>query len=284
MLRIILMLLGFVATANAVAAPAVVQLLQAPVWRLHEGARTPLKPGEALLAGDSVVTGAGARLVIGLAEGSTVKLGENAELTLTELLAPAQESGVFKGFLNVVRGAFRFTTTVVGRQRDIRTRIGTVTIGIRGTDVWGKHEESRDFVVLLEGRISIERDGQSVTLDQAQSLYMAPAGQASLPVAAVDPEDLGRWAQETEPQAASGQRDAQGRYRLMFPLAATQAQAQRFFERLADAGYGAELASAAPDVWRVSMGGYTSEAEAQAGAAAVAAALGGARPWLSLDP
>lgn len=284
--RSILALLCFFVTANAVAAPAVVRALQAPAWHLHEGARNALRPGDELLAGDSVATGAGARLVIELAEGSTIKLGQNAELALTQLLAPAQESGVFKGFLNVVRGAFRFTTTVVGRQRDIRTRIGSATIGIRGTDVWGKHEEARDFVVLLEGQISIERDGQSVTLDQAQSLFMAPTGQASLPVAPVDPADLVRWAQETEPQAATGQRDVHGRYRLMFPLAANQAQAQRFFERLAVAGYGGELAGLSPAAsngWRVSIGGYTNEAEAQAGAAAVAAAIGSARPWLSLD-
>ena len=286
MLRALLALLCLLVTVNVLAAPAMARLLQAPVWRLHEGARTPLRPGDELLAGDSVVTGPGARLVIELAEGSTVKLGENAELALTELLAPAQESGLFKGFFDVVRGAFRFTTTVVGRQREIRTRIGTATIGIRGTDVWGKHEDTRDFVVLLEGQISIERDGQSLTLDQAQSLFMAPSGHPSLPVAPVDPADLGRWAQETEPQAASGQRNVLGRYRLMLPLAPTQALAQSLFERLSLAGYGGELASAATDPrsgWRVSIGGYTDEAQAQAGAAGVAAALGITRPWLSLD-
>ena len=286
MLRIILALWCLLVMVNAVAAPAVVRLLQAPAWRVHEGARSALRPGDELTAGDNVVTGAGARLLIDLAEGSTVKLGENAELALAELIAPEHERGLFKGFLDVVRGAFRFTTTVVGRQRDIRARIGSATIGIRGTDVWGKHEDARDFVVLLEGRISIERDGQSVTLDQAQSLYMAPAGQASLTVAAVDPLDLARWAQETEPQAAAGQRDAQGRYRLMLPLTGSQAQAQNLLERLAVAGYGAELAATPRDGrsgWRVSIGGYTNEAEAQAGATTLAATLGIVRPWLSLD-
>lgn len=283
MLRIMLALLCLSVMANAAAAPAVVRLLQAPAWRVHEGARSALRPGDELTAGDSVVTGDGARLLIDLAEGSTVKLGENAELALAELIAPEQERGLFKGFLDVVRGAFRFTTTVVGRQRDIRARIGSATIGIRGTDVWGKHEETRDFVVLLEGRISIERNGQRVTMDQAQSLYMAPTGQASLPVAAVDPADLGRWAQETEPQTAAGQRDTKGRYRLMLPVTGSQHEARHLFERLAVAGYGTELA-ATPFGWRVSVGGYTNEAEARAGATVLAATLRIVRPWLSLDP
>lgn len=287
MLRILLVLWCLFVMANVTAAPAVVRLLQAPAWRLHEGVRSALQPGQELAARDRVVTGAGARLVIELAEGSTVKLGENAELSLAELVAPAQESGVFMGVLDVVRGAFRFTTTVLGRHREIRTRIGSTTIGIRGTDVWGKHEDTRDFVVLLEGQISIERNGQVLTMDQAQSLYMAPAGQASLPIGAVDPADLGRWAQETEPQAAAGQRDTKGRYRLMLPVSVAQAQAQDLFARLAAAGYAAQQIStphAGRIGWRVSIGGYINEAEAQAGAAAVAATLGIARPWLRLDP
>ena len=77
----------------------------------------------------------------------------------------------------MARGAFRFTTSVLGRQREIRARVGTATIGIRGTDVWGKHEDSRDFVVLLEGQIEIERDGRSVAMSEPLSLFMAPAGQ-----------------------------------------------------------------------------------------------------------
>ena len=108
---------------------------------------------------------------------------------------------------------------------------------------WRVHEGARDFVVLLEGRISIERNGQTVTMEQAQSLYMAPTGQASLPVAAVDPADLGRWAQETEPQAAAGQRDTTGRYRLMLPVADSQDEGRNLLKRLAMAGYGAELAT-----------------------------------------
>ena len=71
-----------------------------------------------------------------------------------------------------------------------------------------------------------------------------------------------------------------------FPLETSQALAQSLLDRLAVAGYAGELASTLPDAhggWRVSMGGYTSESEAQAGAAAVAAALGVARPWLSLE-
>ena len=283
----IVALLCLMVVDGVVAAPAEVRLLQAPAWREHAGQRSALQPGEALAAGDRIVTGRGARVVLVLSEGSTVKLGENAELSLAELIEPPHESGVFKGFLDVARGAFRFTTSVLGRQREIRARVGTATIGIRGTDVWGKHEDSRDFVVLLEGQIEIERDGVSVVMSEPLSLFMAPAGQAALPLAPVDQEDLGRWAQETEPQAGAGQRDSEGRYRLMLPLAREQVQADALVAHLAAAGYGAsldELTIGDEHAWRVSVPGYSNEVEAQAGASAVAALLAGLRVWVSHAP
>ena len=91
----IVALLCLMVMDGAVAAPAAVRLLQAPAWRLHAGQRTALQPGEALAAGDRIVTGRGARVVLALSEGSTVKLGENAELSLVELIEPPHESGVF---------------------------------------------------------------------------------------------------------------------------------------------------------------------------------------------
>ncbi len=283
----ILTLLCLSATWDVFAVPAEVRLLQAPAWLVHDGTRSALQPGQALAASDRIATGPGARVLLALSEGSTVKLGENAELALAELKEPPIESGVFKGFLDVVRGAFRFTTAAVGRKRDIQARVGTATIGIRGTDVWGKHEDARDFVVLLEGHIEIERNGQSVAMSQAQSLFMAPTGQPALPLAPVNPDDLGAWAQETEPQAGGGQRDGQGRYRLMFRLSDQEAEARTLFAQLSVAGQGGELSELVLGerrAWRVSVGGYTSEVEAQAGARALATVLGGTRPWLSRDP
>lgn len=284
-MRAILLVVLLAMMEVAAAAPAEVRALQAPAWRVHDGTRTALSPGLALDSTDRVITGAGARVVLALSEGSTVKLGEHAELALAELTEPAAAGGVFKGFLDVVRGAFRFTTTVVGRQRDIRARVGTATIGIRGTDVWGKHEDSRDFVVLLEGKISIERDGQTLTMSDAQSLFMAPAGAPALPLAPVNPEDLGRWAQETELQAGAGQRDGQGRFRLMFKAQASANEAQALVAQLAEAGHGAmveEMKGASR--WRAVIAGYASEAEAQAAAAQLATAVPGLRPWISQAP
>ena len=276
--------LALTTAVEAGTAPAVVQVLQAPAWRTHVGARSALRAGEALASGDSIATGAGARVVLSLSEGSLVKLGENAELALNELVPPADDSGAFKGFLDVVRGAFRFTTAVVGRKRDIRARLNTATIGIRGTDVWGKSEDARDFAVLLEGHVTIERDGQSFDLAQPNSLFMAPRGQAALPIGPVDPKDLAVWAQETEPQAGAGQTQAGGKYRLMVKTSSTAAVANKLLEKLSLAGYGADVVPSAGLGWRVSIAGFSTEADAETGATALVTELQLARPWIAVEP
>jgi hypothetical protein len=58
------------------------------------------------------------------------------------------ENGLFTAALDVSKGAFRLTTDIFQkfqRQRAINVRTGTVTIGIRGTDVWGRSNEREGF-------------------------------------------------------------------------------------------------------------------------------------------
>ena len=270
--------------SDALAAPGVVRLLQAPAWRARGATREPLQVGQELDSSDTVMTGAGARALIGLSEGSLVKLGENAELALKDMQVPAEENGVFKGVLDVLKGAFRFTTTIAGRHREIRAQVRTATIGIRGTDVWGKAEDARDFVVLLEGQISIEHAGHSYPIETANSLFMAPRGQAALPIAPVNPDDLARWAQETEPQVAAGIVNVDGKYRLNLASYPSADGARRLAGELATAGYGATVESttiAERGWWRVVIAGYASRADAAATAGALREPFHLASPWVA---
>ncbi len=227
------------------AAPAaVVEGLQMPAWLERGGARSPLQPGMELHNSDQLHTGDGARILLLLEEGSHIKLGENADLQLSALEPPADEQGVYKGVLEVLKGAFRFTTSVLGkhRQRDITARIATVTIGIRGTDVWGKAQPDRDFAVLLEGKITIQREGEpEQTMADPMSLFMVPKGQATLPIAPVNPEDLKVWAQETELQEGQGILRADGHYGLRVAKFRSAAPAETVIKQLAEAGYTARM-------------------------------------------
>ena len=194
-----------------------IEAVQMPAWRLREGRAQPLAVGMEVKHGDRIRTGATARVYLKLAEGSSVKLGESAELGFySRSLKPASN---FKGALDVVKGAFRLTTGVLQKargQREIAIRIGTATAApvanSGGTDLWGKSDAERDLILLIEGRIEIKHAGQTMEMAEPLSYFAAPKKTAPPEVASVDPEQFKQWARETEilPGDGMAQRAAHG--------------------------------------------------------------------------
>ena len=229
--------------AQAFAAPlAVIETVQMPAWRERAGHSQPLAVGMEIDNGDHIRTGADARVYLKLAEGSTVKLGERALLGIySRSLHPARD---FRGALDVVKGAFRFTTDALHRlraRRDIEVRVGTATVGIRGTDVWGKSAADRDLVVLIEGRIRVQHAGQTLTMTQPMSLFEAPRKAPVPPVAPVDPGQFRVWARETEILPGDGAARRGGRWRVRLVRGATEAQALGIYDRVRADGYAAQI-------------------------------------------
>lgn len=233
--------------AQAHAAPgAVVEGVQMPAWveRAVIGGirRIPLAPGMELRSGDEVKTGAGSRLYIKLAEGSLVKLGENASLRLIDL--QPDRGGFVKAALNVLEGAFRFTTDalVKGRRREVSIRVATVTAGIRGTDLWGKSDSAdRQIICLIEGQIEVGAEGEApVTMDQERQFYQRDQGQTK-PLGFVEPTQLAQWAQQTEIADGQGAVLRGGKWRVTLASVSTQSEALAVYDQLRTAGYAAEI-------------------------------------------
>src|SRR5262245_54728163 len=190
-----LALAALLAASQVLAQPATVEAVQYPAWLERGGAKVPLTPGTALQALDKLQTGGNARVQLRLAEGSAVKLGENAQFVIERA---EDRGGIFRGALQVLTGAFRFTSQAVSRPKDISIKVKNVTAGIRGTDLWGKSTDERDLVCLLEGKISVGSEGHpTVTLDQPLDFYQRRPG-ADPQVAKVDAKQVQEWALETE--------------------------------------------------------------------------------------
>lgn len=271
------------APALAWSQAAVVEGVQMPAWVERGGARTPLAPGMQLRQGDQLRTGGGSRLLLRLSEGSLVKLGENASMSMTEL-APAQD--LFKGALSVLEGAFRFTTTALGanRRRDINIKVATVTAGVRGTDLWGKSVPARQVVCLIEGRIEVGAPGETpVTLDQSRQFYQR-ANDQTQPIGFVDPVQLGEWAKETEIEAGKGAARLGGRFHVELASADSQKDALAVYDQARAAGYAAEIRPAKVEdklLYRVQIRNLPSRAEAQALAGQLKGKFGAAEPKAS---
>jgi hypothetical protein len=277
------------AALQAAAAPAaVVEGVQMPAWAERAVAggirRIPLTPGLELRGGDEVKTGAGSRVYLKLAEGSLVKLGENASLRILEL-AP-DRGGFFRAALHVLEGAFRFTTDALAkeRRRDVSIRVATVTAGIRGTDLWGKSMAERQIVCLIDGKIEVGAEGEApVTMDQPRQFYQRERGQTA-PVGFVEPAKLVQWAAETEIADGQGAARQGGKWRVTLASAATQSEALDVYGQLRTAGYAAEIHPAkAGDkrIYHVRISRLPTKADAEALAAQLRGMHGVTEPRVS---
>jgi hypothetical protein len=242
MKALLLALLLAVASTQALAQPAaVIDGVQMPAWRERDGKRAPLVPGMELRAGDRIVSGKDSRVLVKLSEGSVVKLGENGTLRFAEL-QPAQQ--LFRAALEVLGGAFRFTTDIAAkaRKREVNVRVEQVTIGIRGTDFWGRSGPERQIVCLIEGAIEVGAAGEPpVTMDQPRQFYVRDKGKTQ-PVGFVEPKQLEQWALQTDIAAGKGALRRGGRFSVALLASGEEAQANSVRNQLREAGYPAEVA------------------------------------------
>ena len=177
----LLILLSNILVSASAASRAVVDALQMPAWLDRGGRVLPLTPGLEVKSGDRLRTGEGARAYLKLPEGSTIKLCESAQLRHQTAPVPA----IFTAALEVATGAFRFTTSALQklRKRNGSIQVGTATIGIRGTDVWGKSDNGNDLVMLIEGHVEVTPAvGEVVELMEPMTVFTAPKGGAGTPI------------------------------------------------------------------------------------------------------
>lgn len=249
-----------------------------------------LTPGTTLTGKDIVEPGPGSRLLIRLQDGSHVKLGENARLELADLKPVSPSTGILSAVLNVIRGAFRFTTQklTAGQKPDVRINIATLVIGIRGTDVWGKAASDRNILCLIDGRIDVEDRANDRVFEMVQPLtfYIAPHGRPPLPVQPVPQAKLEGWAQETELTKGMGILRENGRWvvHLLSYISAEHADHAR--RKLQHAGYPAtirEVFVKGRTWYRVSVPGFINKAEAWTFRKNIEGRFGITTPWVSKE-
>lgn len=262
-------LLFSTATLLQAAPDAIVEGIQLPAWVTRDGKRQPLVIGSELRSNDEVSTGGNSRLLLRLADGSVVKLGENGRLQLADVVQRRKEN--FLGAtLRVLAGAFRFTTDAALKartSRDIVVQFPTITAGIRGTDIWGKNLGDKEVIVLIEGRISVTRSGdQPVEMKDPLTYMQAPAGGAAT-VEAVPMDQLTLWAAETEIAAGQGAVHKDGKWKLYLGSFERQADALALYDSLRKDGYPARIRPQPHEggqLYRVRLAGFASEQEAMA--------------------
>lgn len=242
---VVILCLPAIAAGQVVRQPvslATVEMLQMPAWLERAGRIQPLAVGMEVRNGDKIRTGAQARVYLGMAEGSTVKLGENAVLGFhSRSLKPATN---FKGALDVLAGAFRFTTQALQRvrsQRDVSIRVGTATAGIRGTDLWGKSDAARDLILLIEGSIEVRHAGTTFEMAEPLTYFAAPRNAPPQALTRVDPESFRQWVRETEVLPGDGAAQRGGKWNVLLARVGQQGEALEVYDKARIGGYAAQV-------------------------------------------
>jgi len=273
-------------TPRAAAAQALpdaeVEGLQMPAWLTRDGKKMPLTLGERLKNGDSISTGTGSRVLLRLAEGSVVKLGENARFTVNDMARDRDgERERFKATLGVARGAFRFTTSPESKKkttRNIDVSFPSVTAEVRGTDLWGKAADDKQVVALVEGEINVRpKGGAPIQLKEERTVYIMPADAPPPPTFKITLAQLNGFAQETEMQPGSGVVGRGGNWKVYAARTPDKDEAIATYNRLTDAGYAAAIQPAfyqGKQIYQVRIMGFLSESDGVAVAVKLRVELG----------
>lgn len=132
-----------------------------------EGKRHALAADAPVHMDDLISTGAAAKLEVGFEDGSTLRVGEKAEVKIDRFVYQPQGSTNLMQL--TVTGPFRFIsgqiTKIAGNEASVTTPFAT--IGIRGTDFWAGPIDGAFGVFLIEGAVSVTNNAGSQSMDSS---------------------------------------------------------------------------------------------------------------------
>lgn len=268
---------------------AIVTGVVSPAWVIQQDRKIALKPGYRIAPTDTVETSTHGRVQMAFSNDAEFQLGQEAEFKAHQLERPAANNATdtepYRGFVEVVKGAFRYIGESFGpgpQNTDFRVKVGYSTIGLRGTDFWGVTDRITDTIVLIEGAITITPDvGQPFTMDTPQTIVQAVAGQGAGPIDSVDMATLQQSAAETTLPNGQGVMTKAGRYQVILGSLVSSQKAQEYATSIDTLGYPAEVEYAAEiNRNRILINGFISRADAKYFVENSAGDLGVSGAWI----
>lgn len=238
----------------SLAVSAVVETFQMPAWINLDGEKKAMRIGMQIQQQTAVETGDGGKVYIEMEEGSRLKVGPKSAVKVLTLKTKEQTSNnIFKSVINIVRGAFRFTTNAryKSRKRDITFKVRAITAGIRGTDIWGKSVPEKDFICLLEGAIKIKKNGEAEQeMNHPATFFVVKRNQPSSPIKPVAPKLIKKWSKITDTLKGQGTIIKNGRYHLNLLSFKNPKYTKKWQNRLEQDGF-------ATDIKQIELNGTT---------------------------
>lgn len=259
-----------------------------PAWVIRNHQTMALTPGYQLRDGDLIRSGNRGRVLLQLADGSAIKLGESARFLVESAnMTSIQGKSILQSTFQVLRGAFRFTSSFfqnISTGHRLNVKIGAITAGVRGSDIWGRSNLEQDLVALIEGEITVDTDGEpTVKLERALSFYVKPKGESPLPLDQVDPTQLQRWANETELDESLGVAVENGEWSVVLVSLTDTENVDRALKDFHDKGFAVRRISVIRDgktLHRLLLPGFVSIEDADMARTQIADILGINDAWI----
>ena len=175
-LSVFLALLALFFADLALAAGAVITSTTGSVSvQTGQASPRPLRTGDQVAQGDTVITGANSAAVMKFDDGQVVAMTANSRMQVTAYqYNPQTESG--NVLLSLVSGGMRAITGLIGRRApsQVAYRAATATIGIRGTDTTIATADGNVVVTVSEGAVSFSFQGQTLTINAGEAVLARP--------------------------------------------------------------------------------------------------------------
>ncbi len=156
--------------------------------RSADGTVSELTLGSQVFVGDDIRTGPGGRLLILFEDESKLTLGENAQITIDQLIY--NPGGDSLQALEIVVGVFRFVSGQIAKESSSNVAFTTpvATMGIRGTEFLGGEltvgmpvGQPHYGFQIREGAIEVISPGGSVVLDEPGEGTFLPLSRVTAP-------------------------------------------------------------------------------------------------------
>lgn len=145
----------------------------------------PALPQQKVISGSTITTGIGAQAIIKFDDDQQVVLNQNTTFRIADFRYRADEPRGDRAVFDILRGALRFISGVVGARNPnvVQLRAPQATIGIRGTDFMIALVNPA-FVNVVSGAVSTTNAGGTVVFGAGSIGQVASASSLAVPIPA----------------------------------------------------------------------------------------------------
>jgi hypothetical protein len=145
----------------------------------------PALPQQSVISGSTITTGIGSQAIIKFDDQQQVVLNQNTTFRIADFRYRAAEPRGDRAVFDILRGALRFITGVVGSRNPnvVQLRAPQATIGIRGTDFMVALVNPA-YVNVISGAVSATNAGGTVVFGQGSIGSIASASSLAVPIQA----------------------------------------------------------------------------------------------------